>query len=295
MQSGVELRRAHASVCRMKLATIRTDQRTCAVRAEDGELVELPFSDVGSLLRHAEWEEVARSTSGRRYAADGVSFAPVVTRPEKIICVGLNYRSHILEMGRELPEFPTLFAKFSRALLGANDTIELPAASSMLDWEAELGVVIGKEVRRADNKSALAAIAGLTIVNDVTARDYQYRTSQWLQGKTFERSTPVGPWLTVRDWVDNVPDLELRCEVDGEVVQSASTADLVFDPVELVAYISQFVTLAPGDLIATGTPGGVGHARKPARYLESGNVLVTAIGGLGMCQNRVVDCNETSR
>jgi acylpyruvate hydrolase len=202
-------------------------------------------------------------------------------------------------MGRDLPEYPTLFAKYARALVGAYDEVVLPSSSTKMDWEAELGVVIGAEVRHATPADARAAIAGYTVVNDVTARDWQYRTPQWLQGKTFEASTPIGPWLvTTDDPAVAEPGstsgdqksavrlgLALECEVDGDIVQKADTSDLVFAPEELVAYVSQIVTLAPGDVIATGTPGGVGHARKPPRYLRDGSVLITRVEGVGECRN----------
>jgi acylpyruvate hydrolase len=215
---------------------------------------------------------------------DGLDYAPVVPQPEKIICVGLNYRSHIQEMGRELPGYPTLFAKYARALTGAYDPITLPAGSAQVDWEAELGVVVGAEVRHASREQAQAAIAGYTVVNDVTARDFQYRTPQWLQGKTFEASTPAGPWL------DTDPALgEITCMVDGELMQKADTADLVFGAAALIAYVSAIITLVPGDLIATGTPGGVGHARKPPRYLRAGSEVITRVEGLGECRNTCVE------
>jgi len=155
--------------------------------------------------------------------------------------------------------------------------------SDNADWECELTVVIGSSVRHADDAAAEAAIAGYTVMNDVSIRDYQRRTGQFLQGKTFERSTPVGPWLVT----DAVPG-EISCEVDGDVVQKADTSDLVFSPADLVAYISTIVTLAPGDLIATGTPGGVGHARKPPRYLGPGSSLVTRVEGVGELRNTMV-------
>jgi acylpyruvate hydrolase len=211
-------------------------------------------------------------------------FAPVVPAPGKILCVGLNYAAHIREMGRELPEFPTLFAKFTPALVGAYDDIVLPAVSDAMDWEAELAVVIGQTVRHASAEAARAAIAGYAVLNDVTARDWQNRTPQWLQGKTFEATTPFGPYLVSPDEAGE--GLTIGCDVDGEQMQRSDTADLVFDPVELVRYISTILTLSPGDVIATGTPGGVGHARTPERYLRDGAVLTTRIEGLGECRNR---------
>ncbi|UZJ26821.1 fumarylacetoacetate hydrolase family protein (plasmid) [Rhodococcus antarcticus] len=272
----------------MRLATVRTDKGTRAVRVEDEEIVDLGVSDVGELLRGPDWAQAATADGPRSPAAD-VEFASLVTAPGKIICVGLNYRTHILEMGRDLPTYPTLFAKYPEALIGAHDDIALPAESQAVDWEAELGVVIGRSVRHADEASAAAAIAGFTVVNDVTMRDWQYRTTQWLQGKTFEATTPVGPVLVTPDDLEGGvrPALSMSCEVDGERVQHANTDDLVFDPVALVTYISSVLTLNPGDIIATGTPGGVGHARKPPRYLSDGASLVTEIAGLGRLVNVV--------
>jgi acylpyruvate hydrolase len=240
----------------MKLATIRTSSGTAAVRVDDDGAVELGSVDLGEFLARPDWRTVAESAAGARHEPSGLDYAPPVPRPEKILCVGLNYRTHIVEM---------------------------PAGSQQVDWEAELGVVIGAEIRHATAEQAVAAIAGYTVVNDVTARDFQYRSVEWLQGKTFERSTPVGPWLVT----DALPGV-ISCEVDGDVVQKADTSDLVFGPADLVAYISQIITLVLGDLIATGTPGGVGHARKPARYLSEGSELVTRVEGVGELRNTMV-------
>jgi acylpyruvate hydrolase len=271
----------------VKLATIRTAFGTAAVRVEDEQAVEVGAASLSELLRRDGWQDQAAAAAGITHPLGGVVYAPLVPSPGKIICVGLNYRSHILEMGRELPAYPTLFAKFANALLGANDDIVLPSVSDQVDWEAELGVVIGTPVRRASAREAAAAIAGYTIVNDVSMRDWQWRTGEWLQGKSFEASTPVGPWLVTTDETD-ASCLDLRCEVDREVRQHANTSDLLFQPADIVAYVSQFTTLQPGDLIATGTPGGVGAGREPRVFLRHGQTLVTAIEGLGQLSNHCV-------
>jgi acylpyruvate hydrolase len=268
----------------MRLATIRIDGGHAAVKVDGDTAVETGARDVGELLATPGWSVRAAQASGRVHDLSTVDYAPVVPNPGKIVCVGLNYRRHILEMGRDLPEYPTLFAKFTDALIGAHDDIRLPAASEAIDWEAELAVVIGETVRHVDREQATTAIAGYSILNDVTARDYQYRTLQWLQGKTFEATTPFGPVLVTPD---ELPDgLDLACEIDGETMQSANTGDLVFDPADLVSYLSDITTLRPGDVIATGTPGGVGHARKPPRYLTHGTVMTTRISGIGALVNK---------
>ncbi|GAA0935246.1 fumarylacetoacetate hydrolase family protein [Pseudonocardia zijingensis] len=271
----------------MKLATLRTPAGTRAARVDGSTATEIGSPDVGTLLAEPGWRDRAAAAGGPVHDLGSAELAPVVPRPGKIFCVGLNYRSHILEMGRELPEHPTLFAKFADALVGPADPVALDPASAAVDWEAELAVVIGAPVRRASEAEAQAAIAGFAVLNDVTMRDWQYRGVQWLQGKTFEATTPLGPYLVTPDELPGGtrPELDLHCAVDGDTVQSANTADLVFDPVALVAYVSRIVTLRPGDVIATGTPGGVGHARDPKRYLTDGAVLTTEIQGLGAQRN----------
>ncbi|GLY06638.1 fumarylacetoacetate hydrolase family protein [Actinoplanes sp. NBRC 101535] len=273
----------------MRLATIRTPQGTRAVRVDAGRAVETGHPDVGSLLATTGWREVAAAADGPDHDPAALDHAPVVPVPGKVFCIGLNYRNHILEMGRELPQYPTVFTKFADALIGASDDIVAPPESAAVDWEAELAVVIGGMVRRASEASAAAAIAGFAVLNDVTMRDWQYRTTEWTQGKTFEATTPLGPMLVTPDELPGGvrPALPLSCSVDGEIMQKADTSDLVFDPVALVRYLSTIVTLRPGDVIATGTPGGVGHARKPPRYLAGGSTLVTEIGGIGRLTNQV--------
>lgn len=263
----------------MRLGTIRTASGTSAVRIDGDLAIEIGASDVGALLAAGDWRAQAGAADGPQHRIADLSYAPVVPRPGKIICVGLNYRSHIIEMGRDLPEYPTLFAKYPEALIGAFDPLTLPAESDQVDWEVELAVVVGRRVRHAGAAAASEAIAGYSIINDVTMRDWQYRTPEWLQGKTFEATTPFGPHLVTPDEI--APDAKISCLVDGEVVQDSTIADLLFGPVDLVCYISTILPLDPGDVIATGTMGGVGHARTPPRYLQSGQTLVARIEGIG--------------
>jgi acylpyruvate hydrolase len=267
----------------MRWATIRTGDGTRAARIDGDVLVELDARDVGELLGR---DGDARET-GAVHDIAGADYAPVVTHPGKILCQGLNYRTHILEMGHELPKYPTLFAKFREALIGAHDDIVLPPESDSPDWEAELALVIGTSVRRASQHEAADAIGGFTVANDISMRDWQYRTLEWLQGKTWEHTTPVGPWLVTPDEVGGPdPDLAIGCAVDGVVRQAARTGELVFSPADLVAYVSEFITLEPGDLLLTGTPAGVGHGMDPPISLADGQVVHTTIEGIGELRNR---------
>lgn len=273
----------------MRLATIRTATGHRAVRVDGDSAVETGEADVRALLERPDWPEHAAAADGPVHDASNLDLAPLVPAPEKVICVGLNYRDHVLEMGNELPEYPTLFGKFAPALIGARDEIELPAESDRVDYEAELTVVIGQAVRRADAESARAAIAGYTVLNDVSMRNYQRRTKQFLQGKTWEHSTPLGPELVTPDELAADPAdggaLRIWSELDGETMQDSRTDQLVFGVVDLIVYLSTIVTLNPGDVIATGTPGGVGDARTPPRYLTDGAEIVTAVEGIGECRN----------
>ena len=272
----------------MKLATIRLDGGHRAVRIDGDDATVLDAEDVGALLGEAGWYARAAAASGATLPVDTLDYAPLVPRPDKIICVGLNYRDHVAEMGRTPPDYPTIFAKYRSSLVGAHDDIVLPAASTMVDWEAELAVIIGTPVRHAGPDAARAAIAGYSVLNDVSARDWQNRTLQFLQGKTFESSTPLGPWLVTPDepGAEPGPDQQIGCSVGGEVMQSSSTDELIFDAPTLVAYLSTILTLLPGDVIATGTPGGVGAGRTPPRFLVDGELVETTISGIGALRNR---------
>jgi acylpyruvate hydrolase len=269
----------------VRLATVRTASGTRAVRLDADAAVETGDADVRALLDRSDWREHAASAAGPAHPLGELDYAPLVPSPEKIICVGLNYADHIAETGARSPEYPTFFAKFAPALIGAHDDIVLPVVSEAVDWEAELAVIIGAPARHVTEAGAAEAIAGYSVLNDVSVRDYQNRTRQYLQGKTFESTTPIGPALVTPDELPAGP-WEIGCTVDGEQMQRSDTGKLVFGVPALIAYLSEILTLRPGDVIATGTPGGVGFARKPPRFLTDGALVRTYIVGVGECRNR---------
>ena len=276
----------------MRLVTVRIDGATRAGRVSGDEIVLLDAPDVRAVLEAGPVTSgsVAVAEGDGMLALDGADLAPVVPGPDKIVCVGLNYRDHAAETNSPLPAAPIYFAKYRRALTGPNDPIRLPPpeVSTNADWEVELAVVIGRQVRNAGADEALAAIAGFTVLNDVSIRDWQTRTTQFLAGKTFEGSTPVGPALVTADEIGDGRGLRVSCTVDGITKQSSNTDQLVFGPAELVADLSTIMTLDPGDIIATGTPGGVGMARDPQQWLAPGMVVRTAIEGIGEMVNPCV-------
>ncbi|MFK4099308.1 fumarylacetoacetate hydrolase family protein [Streptomyces sp. NPDC019531] len=275
----------------MRLSTVRvTDDQTAAARQEGEELVLLPYPDLGALLTAGDdWQERAAFAGGERLPLAEASLAPLVPHPNKIICLGLNYATHIREMGRPTPVHPTLFAKYDGSLIGAHDAIHMPPVSDDLDWEAELGVVVGHRGRHVPRERALEFVAGYTVANDVTVRDWQHRTREFLSGKTFEATTPVGPALVTADELPpGASGLTISCAVDGHTMQKSSTADLLFDVAGIIAYVSTVITLLPGDLILTGTPGGVGAGRDPKVFLRPGQELVTTVEGIGELRNTVV-------
>jgi acylpyruvate hydrolase len=271
----------------MRLGTLQTGASTTAAVARDGEVVPVAgYEDAGALLADPGGLDAARraeqADGAGIHAGDAVVARPVLN-PGAVVCVGLNYRSHILEMGRELPTSPTLFGKLPRALTDPYADVQLPAVSSKFDYEGELAVVIGRPGRDIDVADAWSHVAGLTVLNDVTARDFQRRTLQWFAGKTFEATTPMGPWIVTPDEVGDLEDAELSLTVNGEARQRAHLGDLVFDVPTLVADLSRIVTLQPGDVIATGTPGGVGE---PAgAFLRDGDVVQVTIDRVGTIRN----------
>lgn len=215
-----------------------------------------------------------------------------VPAPGKMVCVGHNYREHILEMKREIPPFPVVFAKFANTVVGPQDDIPFYPVSDKLDYEAEFAFVIGQRARNVSQADALDYVAGYTIINDVTYRDIQQRTLQWLQGKTVEGSAPMGPWLITTDELTDPSGLEVVLTVNGEERQRSNTANLVFTVQYLVEFLSNLMTLEPGDVILTGTPGGVGVARNPQVFLKDGDVVRIEIDKIGVLENRVKKAAE---
>ncbi len=271
----------------MRLATVGYNGRTHAARVEDDHFELLAPADVGELLSSpGGWQEAQSATPTSTVDREAVVMRTLVPRPAKVLCIGLNYVKHIQEVGAAQPEYPTVFAKYARALIGDGELIMMPSISTRVDWEVELVIVIGRPARNVDANQAAAAIAGFTVGNDISARDLQGRTSQWLQGKTCESTTPVGPWMATADETGVAPDLAISCAVDGVERQNSRTSDLLFKPVDLVVYLSQILTLDPGDLIFTGTPGGVGQGLVPPVFLEAGQTVTSSIEGIGSLTNR---------
>lgn len=216
-----------------------------------------------------------------------LTLGPPIPDPGKVICVGLNYRDHTREVGQDEPDVPTLFPKFANGLIGHDEPIRVPRGVDDIDFEAELGVVIGRRARAVAPEEALDYVAGITAVNDVSSRAFQFASSQWTSGKIVDTFAPCGPWLVTLDEVDDVQGLAIRTRLNGEVVQDGTTADMMFGVAELIAHISAFATLEPGDLIATGTPPGVGMGRTPPLYMDPGDSVEVEVESIGVLRNRV--------
>lgn len=233
--------------------------------------------------------ELKRFAGAQFISRDAVYLGTPIPEPSKIICVGRNYLEHAQEMNSDVPEFPVLFAKFANALIGPEDDIEKTPLTERLDYEVELAIVIGKEASRVKREDALDYIAGYTIGNDVTARDLQKRTPQWLQGKTIDRSTPIGPWIVTPDEVRNPGALDVKCYINGEQRQFSNTEKLIFDIPFLIEFTSNIITLNPGDLILTGTPEGVAFGMENPKFLQDGDLVTLEIEHIGRLENRVRD------
>lgn len=238
-------------------------------------------------------EQLARGNGALRalgivYAAGEVSLLPPVTRPDKIICLGLNYRDHAAESGMAVPDYPVLFHKVRGSLIGHGQPIVIPCVTDRVDYEGELTIIIGRRGKYIDEREAYAYIAGYTIGHDVSARDLQFRTSQWTAGKMLDTFGPLGPFLVTRDEVPDPHHLSIRTILNGAVMQDGNTADMIFQVPFIVSYISQITTLEPGDVIMTGTPAGIGNARTPPVFMHPGDSVSIEIERLGTLTNPVV-------
>ena len=218
---------------------------------------------------------------------DKVRLGPPVTDPSKVLCIGLNYNDHVAETGRALPSHPDIFAKFASSLIGPFDEICCSNITPNLDFEGELAIVIGKECRSVSAEAALDIVAGVTVLNDITARDLQYRGTQWLAGKALDASTPCGPALVTLDEVGDIQNLDIQTFVNGSQVQSSNTRLMIFPVRQLVSYISFFLALSPGDIITTGTPQGIGAKRQPPLWLKPGDTVEVELENVGILRNVV--------
>jgi 2-keto-4-pentenoate hydratase/2-oxohepta-3-ene-1,7-dioic acid hydratase in catechol pathway len=228
------------------------------------------------------------AVTGPTIDAAGVKLMAPIPRPPKIICVGLNYRDHAIESNMQIPSIPTIFCKFPTSVIGPGDNIILPKKSAQPDYEAEFAVVIGKGGRNIAEADWSKHVFGYMNLNDVSARDIQLATSQWVMGKTFDTFCPMGPWLVTADEIADPHKLDIKLTIHGETLQSSNTEHLIFGLPHLVSYLSSVFTLEPGDVISTGTPAGVGFARKPPRYLKAGDEVVVSVAGLGELRNPVI-------
>ncbi|MFX1341876.1 MAG: fumarylacetoacetate hydrolase family protein [Promethearchaeota archaeon] len=279
-------------ILQVKLVTYATEAGPRVGCIDDGEVVPTPgIPDIISLFNDSSLENSIEAALKGRIDAQPINevnlLAPI-PRPTKIIAIGLNYRDHAEETGQQLPDAPILFSKPPTATIGHEANIIIPREASQIDYEVELGVVIGKCGRNIPVDTALEHVGGYTVFNDVSARDYQFRDGQWFRGKSFDTFAPMGPCLTLPDQIQDPQDLKMQLRLNGKTRQNSSTANMVFSVAELIADISQVMTLEPGDVIATGTPSGVGFKVKPKPvFLQPGDVVEAEIDGIGILRNPV--------
>ena len=277
----------------MRIARVSKDGVT-GLAAKVGDKVTVVFdaalADLDAQIAAGTLAEAgAKAAAGEAIAEAALTFLPPVARPSKIVCLGLNYRDHAEESGLGIPEFPVLFARFPSSLIGHGAPIVLPRVSEQLDWEAELVVVLSKGGKNIAQADALSHVAGYSVFNDASIRDYQMRTPQWTAGKNFDDTGAFGPWLVTPDELPaGAAGLKIECRVDGAVMQSSNTANLIFDVATTIEILSGFMTLEAGDVLVMGTPGGVGIARKPQVWMKAGQTCEVEIEGVGLLVNPIV-------
>ena len=277
----------------MRLARVTKDGKIGLAAKSEDKVTIAYGEDVADLDSHIAAgtlaEAGAKAAAGESVDEASLTFLPPVRRPSKIICMGLNYRDHAEEAGLGIPEFPVLFARFPSSLIGHGAPIVLPKVSEQLDWEAELVAVLsrgGKNIAQAD---ALSHVAGYSVFNDASIRDYQLRTPQWTAGKNFDDTGAFGPWLVTPDEVPaGASGLKIECRLNGHVMQSSNTGNLIFDVANTIALLSSFMTLEAGDVLVMGTPGGVGVVRDPQVWMKAGDVCEVEIEGIGLLSNPIV-------
>jgi len=267
---------------RLRRAEEASGQADLSVRG----LLEQGPSSLEEVFAWAKQEVEARS---HLIPLETVELGPPVPDPDKIICLGVNYRAHAAEARQKLPAVPMFFAKFRNSLIGPSSPILLPRVSSQIDYEGELAVIIGRRCKGVSEQEALQYVAGYTIMNDVTARDLQVQTSQWTAGKALDTFGPMGPGIVLASDIPDPQTLTLTTRVNGQVVQHASTADMIFSVATTIAFLSSLMTLEPGDIIATGTPSGIGVTRTPPLFLQDGDVVEVEISGIGILRNTIAD------
>jgi 2-keto-4-pentenoate hydratase/2-oxohepta-3-ene-1,7-dioic acid hydratase in catechol pathway len=251
------------------------------------------FLGGAGIVRLAEWVEEHKGTAPR--VAPSVRWGPPICRPSKIVCIGLNYRDHAAESGMELPKEPVLFFKATTSLVGPDDDLVIPKNATKVDWEVELAVIIGKKALYVSEDSALEHVAGYALHNDYSERTFQLeRGGQWVKGKSCDTFAPLGPFLATPDEIADPAKLDMWLKVNGVVRQKSNTSNMLFGVAALVSYVSQFMTLLPGDVISTGTPAGVGLGMKPPVYLKEGDVVELAVSGLGQQRQKVINVHHHS-
>lgn len=279
----------------MKLASYVVENQSRFGRVLDNGIIDLTDQGVGRRLKHVlnagELGKIGELTSTLTpdVELDDVRFLPCVPNPGKVFCIGVNYKKHVLEMGRDLPEYPWVFTRTPDSFVGHGESMLRPSVSEQFDFEGELAVVIGKTAHRVSASAALDHVAGYCCLNDGSIRDFQRHSGQFTAGKNFYRSGSMGPWLVTADEVGNPAELDLETRLNGDVMQSSSVGDLIFDVPKLIEYCSTFARLEPGDVIATGTPGGVGAARTPPVWLQPGDTIEVSVSGIGVLRNEIVD------
>jgi 2-keto-4-pentenoate hydratase/2-oxohepta-3-ene-1,7-dioic acid hydratase in catechol pathway len=272
----------------MKLVTFTTEASTRAgVLTESGDIADIGAPMLELLANGTLLERAHAALSRGTVLSSGARIDAPVPRPGKVLAIGLNYRDHAEESGQAIPQRPVVFAKMPTCITGPGQPIYVPRVSRAVDWEAELCFVIGKRARYVASAEAMQYVAGYCAGNDVSVRDWQFHSPTWMMGKGFDSHGPLGPWLVTPDEVD-AGNLSVRCYVNGALKQESNTSQLIFGVGEIVEYLSAGFTLEPGDVVFTGTPAGVGGARKPPEFLKAGDVVRVEIDGLGVLENPVV-------